>query len=137
MSYVPVVLICLALLLMSCSQHTIDREIKSDIATKAKSETCFAGINYIVANGRVHLSGTYPTDACRQKIISKIQGIAGVSEIDNRMVPGEVVLNQDYELKLRLDSVLSRYPSVMAQLSGNNIYLRGNLPSAEAKKLID
>jgi hypothetical protein len=55
----------LLLLLLGCSQKEKDKGIKGIISSTAKQEIAFAGVNYIVKNGVVTLSGNALTDKDR------------------------------------------------------------------------
>ena len=126
---------CLLFLLFSCSQSTKDQGIKEMIATKAKQEISFAGVNFLVEGGVVTLTGNAPTEKDKSEIEEKIKGVAGVKNVVNQLVVAPVVLDGNFSLKQSVDDILKKYPTVQAQVKDSIIALQGTIDSKKAQKL--
>src|SRR5215204_4197703 len=109
----------------ACSQQAKDRDIKADIATKAQKEISFAGVNYIVTEGVVQLSGICPSQKAKDKVEATIKKIAGVKDVVSSIAIGPVVLDSDPLLKQSVDSVLKKYSKATAEINNNNVVLLG------------
>jgi osmotically-inducible protein OsmY len=77
--WVPLVLaVCL---FSSCSQQRQDRNIKADIATKAKTDLNFAGVRFTVSDGIVSLTGRCPTQKAKEAVEKTVRDISIVKDI--------------------------------------------------------
>src|SRR4051812_46178088 len=84
-----------------------DNDIKKAIAVSAKEELMFAGVNYSVDKGVVTLQGNCPSEELRSKVEKKVHSSPGVKKVVNQIQVGPVVLDNDFVLKQKLDSVLA------------------------------
>ncbi len=133
----PVVLMCVLLLLgTSCSQANQDKNIKADIAAKAKNELNFAAVNYTVDGGVVTLTGKCTSEKSKGEVEQTIKSINIVKGIINRIEIAPVVLNGDLVLKQAVDSVLKDFPLVEAEVKGNIITLQGKTEKKGADKIL-
>ncbi|HEX8314704.1 MAG TPA: BON domain-containing protein [Flavisolibacter sp.] len=126
----------LVLVMAGCSQQTKDKGIKQIIATTAKKEIAFAGVNYSVAGGVVTLSGNCATEKERSKIESTVKQTAGVKEVINLITISPVTLTGEHLLKQAVDSVLMKYPTVNAVVEDSIIYLQGQVKDKDAEKIM-
>ncbi len=130
------VILCSVLLLFTrCSQPERDKGIKQTIATTAKQELSFAGVNYIVKDGIVTLSGNAPSEKDKTKVESKVKNMAGVKEVVNQIMVAPVVLTGDFPLKQSVDSVLMKYPTVQATVKDSVIAVQGTIEGKKAQEL--
>jgi hypothetical protein len=127
---------CLLILLVSCSQSEKDKGIKEMIATNAKKEVAFAGVNFTVSNGVVTLTGNCPSEKDKSKVEETVQNTNGVKQIINQIVVAPVVLTNDHPLQQSVDSVLMKYPTVTGNVKDSVILIQGNIGSKKAQKLI-
>ena len=58
-----------SILFFGCKSH--DKDIKKAIAVHAKEELMFAGINYIVTNATVTLTGNCPSQELKNKLVKE------------------------------------------------------------------
>lgn len=121
---------------ISLSGCTTDRDIKADIATKAKSDVNFANVVYRVDQGKVTLSGNCVSTASKQYVENKIKGIKVVKSISNYILVAPVALKNDPILKQSVDSVLATYPYVQAQITGYDITLIGQADKKQMERLL-
>lgn len=121
-------------LLAGCS--TTDKEIKADIAIKAKTEIGFTGVNYTVQNKVVTLTGICPSEPSRQKVLLAVKGIAVIDSIIDRISIAPIQLTADLPIKQQVDSVLSSYPRVTGSVMQSQVTLTGYASHKEADKLL-
>lgn len=119
----------------SCSQANQDKEIKADIATKAKDELNFAAVNYTVEDGIVTLTGKCPSEKSKNEAEQTVKGINIVKGIINKIEVAPVELNADLTLKQAVDSVLKTYPTVQADVTNGTIMLEGKAQKQEVGKI--
>jgi|GEM_PF-7053928 len=118
-----------------CNQAVIDRNIKAEITARAKDTRIFAGIRYYVLDGEVMLSGQSTSSADRRKVEATIKRMAGVKNVKNEITVAPVLMDTDYELKIKADSVLAQYPSVYALVADSTILLRGIITPGEKAEM--
>jgi len=96
----------------------------------------FAGINYIVTNGTVTLTGNCPSQELKNKLVKRIRSTSGVKSVIDKTVIGSVVLDHDFVLKQKIDSVLSRYATVESTVKNGVVVLTGDLKKDESEQLL-
>jgi hypothetical protein len=120
----------------SCNSYYCDRQIKQDITAKAKNDVNFAGLQFTVKEGEVRLFGNCPTQRCLIEVNTTLNSIHVIKKITNEAGIAPVTLNSSYGKKLQVDSVLSGYPAVWAEVSDTAVVLRGSIEDKEAPKLL-
>jgi len=123
-----------SILFLGCKSQ--DKDIKQAIAVHAKEELMFAGINYIVTNGTVTLTGNCPSQELKNKLVKRIQSTSGVKSVIDKTVIGSVVLDHDFVLKQKIDSVLCRYAAVESSVKNGVVVLTGNLKKDQSEQLL-
>ena len=131
----------LLVLLISCSQAKMDRNIKADITAKAKSEIAFAGVNYTLNEGIAQLSVTCPVTCPslkeKDKVKSTVRKIAGVKNVVNTVTIAPVILDEDFSLKQSVDSVLKSYTKATAQVHNKQVVLIGTIKAKEQQQVTE
>jgi osmotically-inducible protein OsmY len=132
---------CLAFLLpllflFACSQSKKDRDIKVTISATAREEVAFAGVNYIVKEGVVTLSGNCPTQGEKDKVLAKVRGTAGVKATHDLINVAPVLLNADFFLKQAVDSVLKKYARVQASVQDSVVSLQGEVEKEQLPEIL-
>ncbi len=120
----------------SCSQQELDKEIKADLAAKAKNELNFAAVDYTIEDGVVTLTGKCPSEKSKGEAEQTVKGINLVKGIVNHIEVAPVVLNADLPLKQAVDSVLKDYPEVQANVKGGTVVLEGKAKTKDAGKIL-
>lgn len=115
---------------------TSDKEIKGDIAAKAKSEISFIGVNYTVKKKIVTLTGACPSELSKQKVLQAVKGIAVIDGVVDRIRIAPVLLTYDIPMKLRVDSLLGQHPQVLGMVKSHEITLYGYATRKEVEKLM-
>jgi hyperosmotically inducible periplasmic protein len=130
-----VLLVVIAAGVTACAHK--DADIKESIQANAKTETMFAGISYTVAGGAVTLTGNCPSQELKQKLIKRIESVGGVKRIVDEIRIAPVLLDNDFVVKQKVDSVLATYPGVESTVSNGVITLHGQLARDRSEKLVD
>ncbi|MVN22849.1 BON domain-containing protein [Mucilaginibacter arboris] len=136
LNYLTIFLLLLIILCSSCSKAHRDKEIKADLTTKAKNELNFAGVNYMVEDGVVTLTGKCSSEKSKNEVEQDVKGINIVKGIINKIVVAPVTLTSDFPLKQAADSVLKNYPGAEADVSGNTIVLEGKAAQKDVDKIL-
>ena len=122
------------ILFLGCKSQ--DKDIKQAIAVHAKEELMFAGINYVVRSGTVTLTGNCPSQELENKLVKRIQATSGVKKVIDKTVIGPVILDRDFVLKQKVDSVLSRYAAVQSSVKNGVVFLAGDIKKDEFEQLL-
>ena len=122
--------------IMSCKPESIDKDIKTQLAVKAKTELNYAGLQYTVSNGILTLGGKCPTEKAKNELIREVEGIAGVKQVIDQIQIAPVLIGTDYALKSAVDSVLAKYPSAMAHVQDSSVTLTGQVKAKQLQNLL-
>jgi osmotically-inducible protein OsmY len=120
----------------SCNMVDRDKEIKIDIASKAKSDVNFAGVNFTVYDSKVILTGKCPTLKSRAGIDQAMKTIHVLKSVDNRIEIAPVTLGASFAVKQAVDSVLASYPRVIAEVTDSAVVLIGIVKKQDSGKLL-
>ena len=129
-----IVAIITALALAGC--QTSDEEIRADIATKARKDLSFAGLYYTVQNGKVSFKGTCPSVKAFNQIKQAIRNIHVIKSVNYNVKIAPVTLDSLTQVKLQVDSLLAKYPRVVAEINLNEMTLKGSVANSKRPKLI-
>jgi osmotically-inducible protein OsmY len=114
-----------------------DKEIKIDIASKAKSDVNFVGVNFTVNDSKVTLTGNCPTVKARAGIDQALKTIHVLKGVDNRIQIAPVTLDSSFAVKQAVDSVLASYPRVNADVTDSAVVLIGMVKKEDSSKLLE
>lgn len=116
--------------------QTSDQEIRADIAGKAQQDLNLAGLEYTVANGTVNFTGRCPSSQAFAKVKQTIENIHVIKAVHYNVHIGPLTLDSLTRVKLQADSVLAKYPKVVATVNTSGINLRGPVTATERDKLV-
>jgi len=128
-----ILLLCVTAFIAGC---TSDKDIKADIAQKAKNDVNFAGVSYSVENKVVTLSGKCPSIKAKQKVQQAVKDINVINGIVDSIQISPVLLDNDFALQQAADSVLAVYPQVQANVKNDSILLSGKATKKDMGSLI-
>ncbi len=133
----PFLLFCLGLLLTTgCNQQSIDQDIKTQLALKAKTELNYAGLQYVVNGGTVTLSGKCPTLKAKSEVVRLVKDMAGVKQVVDQVQVAPLVIGTDYTLKSAVDSVLAKHPLALAEVQDSVVTLIGQVDEKQLQNLL-
>lgn len=114
-----------------------DSDIKQMLVSGSKTEAAFAGVNYSIEDGVVTLMGSVPSDKERGKVEERVKHTSGVKEVVNHLTVSPVVLDGDFPLKQSVDSVLTRYPMVVANVEDSVVVVSGTAKEDDLQQLAE
>ena len=123
-------------LLLGCGQAAKDQSIKADLTVKAKEDVNFAGVHFSVEKGIVTLTGSCPTGKSIEMVKQKIKSIHVIDSIVDHLVIAPVTLGPSFNIKQQVDSVLAKYPAVIASVSDTAVVLTGKVKETERNKMV-
>lgn len=127
-------IISLIILFAGCKAS--DHEIRADIAGKAKQDLNFSGLSYSVQNGVVNVTGRCPSDKAFADVQQTLKGIHVIKAIHYKVSILPVVLNEWTPTRLKVDSLLAKYPGVAIQTDPDGLTLKGSLSLKAKSQLI-
>lgn len=126
--------IALALSLMvSCNKKPNDNQIQDKVTKKLQDNKNYAGVESSVKNGVVTLTGMCAGDNCATDIENNIKNVDGVKKVENNIVKDE---STDLTMRTSVQSILTRYPGVQADVAEGVIVLRGNIARENLQPLM-
>lgn len=129
--------LALALLLsimVSCNNKPDDKQIQDSITKQSQDNKNYANVNFTVKDGVVTLTGMCEGDDCAANIEKEIKDINGVKEVENHIVKDN---STDMTMRTSLQSIVTRYPGVQADVSSGVITLRGNIDRENLQALMN
>jgi osmotically-inducible protein OsmY len=129
-----IVALITAVALAGC--QTSDEEIRADIATKARKDLSFAGLQYTVQNGAVSFNGSVPSQKAFNQIKQAIRNIHVIKSVNYKVGIAPLMLDTLTQVKMQVDSILAKYPQVIAEVRPAGITLRGSVTAAQRSGLI-
>ena len=131
------ILLCLGLLLSTgCNRQSIDQDIKTQLALKAKTELNYAGLQYTVNAGTVTLGGRCPTPKAKSEVVRSVKDIAGVKQVVDQIQVAPLLIGTDYALKSAVDSVLAKHPLALAVVRDSVVTLTGQVEEKQLQNLL-
>jgi hypothetical protein len=112
--------------------NTSDEEIRADIASKARQNLEFAGLQYTVKNATANFTGSCPSKTAFEKIKKTIKNIHVIKAAIYNIKLKPVTIDELMPLKQTTDSILAQYPQVIADVRKDSVTLKGSI-SAKAK----
>lgn len=114
----------LLILAISCNNKPTDKEIQDNVTKQLQDNKNYAGVNSAVKEGTVTLTGMCEGDNCAADIESKIKKVNGVEKVENSIVKDN---STDLTMRTSVQSIITKYPGVQADVAGGTIVLRGNI----------
>lgn len=124
----------IAVVLAGCQPS--DEEIRADIASKARKDFSFTGLDYTVQNGVVNFTGRCPSQKALATVKQNVKNIHVIRSVNYNVVVAPVVLDSLTLIKLQADSLLVNYPQVIANVKPDGITLKGFVTAAKRVNLI-
>lgn len=120
-------LIAIALLLsmaVSCNNQPNDKQIHDNVTQQLQENKNYAGVNSSVKDGVVTLTGMCEGDNCAANIEKNIKEVDGVKKVENKIVKDN---STDLTMRTSVQSIITKYPGVQADVSSGVITLRGSI----------
>ena len=114
----------LMLFAISCNDKPSDKEIQDNVTKQLQDNKNYAGVNSAVKDGVVTLSGMCEGNNCAADIETKIKEVNGVEKVENTIAKDN---STDLTMRTSVQSIITKYPGVQADVAAGTIVLRGNI----------
>ncbi len=121
------------MLAISCNNKPDDKEIQDAVIKQLQVNKNYTGVNSTVKDGTVTLGGTCEGDNCATDIANNIKGIDGVQTVENNITKDN---STDLTLRTSVQSIITKYPGVQADVAAGVVVLRGNIDRENLQSLM-
>ncbi len=125
-------LFCL-MLAVSCNNKPDDKEIQDKVDETMRTNASYAGITSTVANGVVTLNGECEGENCATNLAQRLKQDASLDSVVNNITRAETNLT----MRTSVQTIVSKYVGVQADVDQGVIILRGNINSSLLKPLMN
>lgn len=138
-NYFRLALLSSVLFLSACGSNQNDDEIQKDVtkilSSNAYGSQVYGDITASVKGGVVTLDGQCGGDNCSDSAIARIEKSDGVKNIVNNIE--ETAAPTDLTLRTSVQTIISKYPGVQADVAAGVIVLRGTLKRDQLQPLMN
>lgn len=129
----------LLVLVASCKSGPSDNELQTGLTSTLSAS--YPGVMASVKDGVATLTGTCPDESCKNSAESAAKGMKGVKSVVNNITvapppPPPVEITADTPLKDSLNSLLSAYKTVNADVSNGVVTLTGTIKRSQLTTLM-
>ncbi len=118
---------------VSCNNKPDDKQIQDNVTKQLQDNKNYAGVTSNVKDGTVTLSGTCEGDNCAADIENNIKGVDGVQKVENNITKDN---STDMTMRTSVQSIITKYPGVQADVAAGTIVLRGNIDRDNLQSLM-
>jgi hyperosmotically inducible periplasmic protein len=123
----------------SCGSRS-DEEIQKDIGDQLSENNSGGRLNYAnvqadVKDGTVTLAGQCEGENCIDSLTERLNGIKGVKAVQNNVI--EAAATMDLTLRTSVQSIISKYQGVEADVAGGVVVLRGTIQRDQVQPLMN
>lgn len=126
--------IIFSLQFISCNNKVSDEEITATINDSLQANENSKNITAAVHEGTVTLSGACSGENCNTDIEEKVKSIEGVESVENNITITQA--DTDYTLRTQVQTVISNYQGVQADVANGVIVLRGAISRSQLQPLM-
>ena len=133
----PIVLIAVLAISMfsvSCGSSPKDEDIQASVNKIIKADNKLKGVTADVKDGVLTLTGECKGQNCDSLVNAQVKGIEGVKEVKNNLT---MDTSTDLTLRTSVQSVISKYEGVQADVAGGIVVLRGTIDKKQLEPLMN
>ena len=123
----------------SCTERRSDGQIQQDVVQMLSADQnnrqAYANVTTTVNEGVVTLDGQCEGDNCGDSVTAKINEVVGVKSVINNLQ--QIDTPTDYTLRTSVQSIISKYQGVQADVAGGIVVLRGTIQREQIQPLIN
>ena len=132
--YSSLILFC-SIILFSCGSRN-DEAILKDVNEHLQGHgTNTANVKASVSDGVVSLTGDCTGENCADSLTNQVKEIKGVKEVQNNVTQARV--ETDLTLRTSVQSIISKYQGVQADVAEGVIVLRGSILRDQVQPLMN
>ena len=120
--------------LFACNSQPKDEDLQKTITDSLQTNAVYKSVTAAVADGVVTLSGTCTGNNCVTNAEQKIKNINGVKSVSNNVTMAQE--STDLTLRTQVQSVVTRYDGVQADVANGVVVLRGTIARAQLQPLM-
>jgi hyperosmotically inducible periplasmic protein len=126
--------------LVSCNNRG-DEEIQSDVREQIGSSrnnsgsNAYANVEATVSKGVVTLTGQCEGENCADSLVTRVKNIDGVKDVENNL--SETAAPTDHTLRTSVQTIISKYQGVQADVAGGVVVLRGSILREQLQPLMN
>lgn len=114
--------------MVSCNDRPSDEDIQDNVIKQLKDNKNYAGVNSTIKDGVVTLTGI-----CEGDIEKNIKDVSGVQIVENNIAKDN---STDLTLRTSVQSIVTKYPGVQADVAAGVVVLRGNIDRDNLQSLM-
>lgn len=126
-------IILLGTIATSCNSKVDDQQIRDDVSKQLLENNNYAGVTSNVQDGVVTLEGVCVGENCAENVEKTIKDIDGVTKVENKIRKDETT---DMTMRTSVQSILTKYPGVQADVAAGEIVLRGTIDRENLQSLM-
>ncbi|MFD0795421.1 BON domain-containing protein [Mucilaginibacter litoreus] len=111
-----------------------DQNIQTNVKKELQSEAGLKDVKATVKDGVVKLEGNCNGENCDSLATRKTKAVAGVKSVENTITKS---VETDLTLRTAVQSVVSKYQGVQADVAGGVVVLRGSIAKNQVQPLIN
>lgn len=126
--------------LAACGDKRSDQQILQDVQKQLKGQQSgnsqtYANVSAAVKEGVVTLSGQCEGERCADSAVARVKDIDGVKNVESQIK--ETSPETDLTLRTSVQSVISKYQGVQADVAGGVVVLRGTIKRDQVQPLMN
>ena len=127
-------------LFAACNDSTSDEQIQKNISDKLSpsannSNPEFSKIQAVTSKGVVTLNGECQGENCADSAATLVRNLEGVKDVVNNIK--EVAPETDFTLRTSVQSIISKYEGVQADVAAGVVVLRGQIQRTQVQPLMN
>jgi osmotically-inducible protein OsmY len=134
----PVILTTLLFLslffLQACGGNKSDGQVTEDVKKALAGKEGMTGVQAAMEKGTLTLTGTCEGQDCPQQAMAIAQQVDGVKKVKNQVTQQPV--ETDYTLRTSVQTVVSKYEGVQADVAAGVVVLRGSINKSQLQPLM-
>lgn len=123
----------------ACGNNRDDEQIQKEVAQKLSisndNSPAYTNVTTSVKDGVVTLSGQCEGDNCSDSVVLRINEVDGVKNVVNNIQ--ETAAPTDLTLRTSVQSIISKYPGVQADVAAGVVVLRGTIQRDQIQPLMN
>lgn len=124
----------------SCGGKKTDEQIQTEVQDKISTRgeggaENQRNINVTVKDGVVSLTGDCIGDNCADSLVAQVKDIDGVKNVESNV--RQVQAETDLTLRTSVQSIISKYQGVQADVAGGVVVLRGTIQRDQLQPLMN
>ena len=128
-----VLIVCVLFLFAACGGNRSDDEILKDVNDSLQKRAY--AVTAKVDDGTVQLSGECQAENCVDSLTAMVREINGVKEVQNEVK--EVEAETDLTLRTSVQTIVSKYQGVQADVAAGVVILRGTIQRDQLQPLMN